>query len=403
MNAVIGVSHTKKGQNRWRFLEALKQHRVVSRPQLAQLTQMSRTATSAVMDEFLERGLVREKGTGSSSGGRPPMLLEYNPDAAVAFGAVLNGQLWRVVATDLDANVLCRTEERSLGPSANDAVAALRRAVDALQPQVKGKFVLPAVGIGTPGLVDMRTGVIRTAVDIGWRMVPMAELVEQELGVQALVTNRSRAGVLAELWKGEGQGLSDLIYVYIGTGIAAGIVHQRKLYVGATSGAGELGHITVIPDGPLCRCGNRGCLQAVAAGPAMAQRAAEHLRRGRGGRLRAAIGDAPETLTAEMVCDAARLGDRLACEVVEETSEYIGIALAVLINLYDPELVVLGGPVGSDAALLDPVRKAVAARAVRFTSVADKVTRSSLGGDAGAIGAATLVLQRAVSFIFNAH
>jgi glucokinase len=281
------------------------------------------------------------------------------------------------------------------------AVAALQRGVAEITREIDPTRLLPAIGLGTPGLVDMQAGLVKTAVDVGWFDVPIGAMAEASLGMPVYVANRSKVGALAELWAGRDQNLQSLIYISIGTGIAAGMVMQGQLYTGANSSAGELGHVTILPDGPLCGCGNRGCLQALASGPAIANRAREQLRHSSRSLLIDLVEGHPERIIPETVFVAAEAGDALACEVVDTTAVYLGIAIANLINLFNPERIVLGGPVGQRGQiLLEPTRAEAQRRAMAYPLAAAQIVTSTLGPDAGAIGAAVLVLQRASELFF---
>jgi glucokinase len=261
--------------------------------------------------------------------------------------------------------------------------------------------LLPAIGLGTPGLVDMKAGLVKTAVDVNWFDVPIGAMAEQALGRAVYVANRSKVGALAELWSGRDQNIRNLLYISIGTGIAAGVVIQGQLYTGANSSAGELGHVTILPDGPLCGCGNRGCLQALASGPAIANRAREQLRHMPGQQLLDLVEGHPERIQPETVFAAAEAGDALARKVVHDTAIYLGIAVGNLINLFDPELIVLGGPVGQRGQiLLETVRAEAQRRAMAYPLSVARIVTSTVGPDAGAIGAAVLVLQRASELFF---
>lgn len=399
MRSLIGQPELLKSINRGRALEILMRARVLSRPQLAKRTGLSRATIAGLVDELLAIGLVRERGLAGSGGGRPPLLLEFNPHAALALGARLRDRSWGIVLTDLDAAVLrrCDAPLTDLSPAA--AIAALQQGVAQITAEIDRSRLLPAIGLGTPGLVDMAAGVVKTAVDVGWFDVPIAGLASAALELTAYVANRSKVGALAELWRSPT--VQNLIYIAIGTGVSAGVIVNGQLYTGANSSAGELGHVTVVPDGPLCACGNRGCLQALVSGPAIANRAREYLRQAPADRLLALVEGQPERITAETVLAAAAQDDPLAVQVVGETAGYLGVAVANLVNLFNPELVVLGGPVGqAGPVLLEPVRREVQRRAMAYPLSAARIVASTLGSDAGAIGAAVLVLQHASELFF---
>jgi glucokinase-like ROK family protein len=404
VKSLIGQPELMKEINRARALDFLREERVISRPHLATRTGLSRATIALLIDDLLSSGLVYERGLGDSRGGRPPVMLEFNPNAAQAIGARLRDYRWDIVLTDLDARVIRHLDVPVTDLSPEAAVAALHSGVNQIAADVDRSRLLPAIGIGTPGLVDMATGIVKTAVDVGWYDVPIREMIETSLEMRAFVANRSRVGALAELWHGRERNLESLIYISIGTGIAAGIVLNGELLMGANSSAGELGHVTVLPDGPLCRCGNRGCLQALASGVAIANRAREHLRSTLDSLLSHMTAGHPERIVAEMVFAAAEQEDALALQVVAETSVYLGIAIANLINLFNPELIVLGGPVGQvGQVLLEPVHVEVRRHAMAYPLAAAEIVTSRLGADAGAIGAAVLVLQHASELFFAAN
>ena len=387
--------------NRRVAFDLLKQYHTISRPELAAKTGLSRATISILVEELLVRGLVEESGFGDSRGGRPPVILRFNPDAACAIGACMHEYDWNFVAVNLDARVLRQHKEHIPLETPEAAVAALARGFEAVTEGISTR-ILPAIGLGTPGLVDIRDGRIKLAADLGWVDVPFRRMVEERLQVDTYVANRSKVGALAEYWYGSRKGVKDLIYVSIGTGVAAGIIHQGSLFVGANSSAGELGHLTVLPDGPLCPCGNRGCLQQLVSEDAIANQARQRLRRCSGSLLHKMAGNHPELITAADVFAAADRGDAAALATIDEIASYIGIAVAGLINLFNPEVIFLGGPVGEASAVLEEkVRENVRHRAMAFPMSAVQIQRSSLGTDAGAIGAAVLVLQEANDLFFR--
>lgn len=245
---------------------------------------------------------------------------------------------------------------------------ALRQGIDAV-----------AAGIVTPGIVDGSAGVVRYAANLGWRSVPLRELAEQDLGMPVAVDHDVRAAAVAESRLGVAQSTSEFILVSIGTGVGAALVHGDSPITGAEYAAGELGHITIDPDGPRCTCGKRGCLETYASGGGMALRYAEA-----GGTV---------GLTAEQI-NAARHADPLAARVWQQAIEALASGVAGATLLFDPELVVIGG--GLSAAgdgLLGPLREELRSRWLRGWAVSLRVERSTLGATAARTGAALLALD----------
>jgi glucokinase-like ROK family protein len=398
----IGQPELLKQINQERVLEIIAGRRVISRAELAKITGLSRATISLLADRLLEKRIVREEGYGTSSGGRPPVLLRFQPDAALAIGAQMHDYDWTIFVTNLDAEPVKKLELHIPDSSPETAVAVLREGVAKLRSELEESLLLPAIGIGTPGLVDIRSGVIKSAVDIGWFEVPMRDMVEREVGLEALVANRSKVGALTELWYGGEPAPQEIIYISIGTGVAAGIIHQGELYIGANSSAGEIGHMTVLPDGPQCPCGNRGCLQQLISEQALANRARALMRETEQSSLHGLAGDHPERLSAEQIIREAENGDLLARRVIDEASEHLALAVGNLVNLFNPQQIVLGGPVGTESSLLlELLREKVKKRAMAYPLSGLTVRRCSFGIDTGAIGATVLVLQQASEMLFR--
>jgi glucokinase len=258
-----------------------------------------------------------------------------------------------------------------------------------------GRVGLPAaavhrIGIGCAGPVSRQAGLILNPPNLpGWIRVPLVEYFEKHLGRPAIVENDANAAALGEFRYGAGKGAQSLVYLTVSTGIGGGIILDGKLWHGLKDGAGEVGHMTVNPDGPICGCGNTGCLEALASGPSIARRAREALAAGRASRL----GELPD-LTAADVVRLAGEGDPLAVEVWEDTVRYLGLGVAAIVTILAPERVVLGGGVTEAGDLLfDPLRREVRQR-VRLVAVESvPILPAALGRDVGILGAAAVALQ----------
>ncbi len=330
------------------------------------------------------------------------MLLEFNPDAAYALGASMRDHSWTLVRTDLAARIVDRetVTMRDLSPSA--AVDAVTAGVEELRRRAGSATLLPALGLGPPGLVDVRSGLIVSAADVGWANVPFGALVESRTGLPTAVANRSKVSALAEYWHTDSRRAGDLIYVSVGTGVAAGVIHRGELFMGTNSSAGELGHVTVLPDGPPCACGNRGCLQQLVSESALAQRARIALRSAEKGLLLKTAGHLPEHLAAEDVLEAGEAGDETAVAVIRETAEYLAIGVATLVNLFNPRSVCLGGPMIEQSRLLyEETVGGVQRRAMSYPLSVLDIRRSALGMEAGAVGASVLILKNADKLLFS--
>jgi predicted NBD/HSP70 family sugar kinase len=257
--------------------------------------------------------------------------------------------------------------------------------------------LLPAFGIGVPGLVDCDRGLIIKADDLGWKNVLVSEHVEKALGSKALLINRNRGAGLAEARFGEGRGKHQVVYIGIGTGISAAFIMDGELIHGSSFSAGEIGHITMNKAGPLCACGKRGCLHVYSSGTAMAKMAAASIAEGKDWGL-GKKWKAGELADGEAVCLAAKEGDTLALECLREASKYLGLAIANIITIYNPDMVIIGGPIGSlDSPLIGYLRNEAELWAMPHAFGAVKIERSALGESVGALGGACLVLDRKLS------
>ena len=248
---------------------------------------------------------------------------------------------------------------------------------------------IQAVGVGTPGVIQMDTGVVVKSPNFpDWNNLPLKEELERALRLPIFIENDANAAALGEQWRGAANGISSMIFITLGTGVGGGIVLNNKIWHGADGMAGEIGHITLIPDGELCSCGNSGCLEMYASARGIVQSYQEN-----------ASGSVPaeilQTMTSEKIYQTAQAGDSTARRVMKEMGHMLGIALAGLINTFNPEMIVLGGRVKDAWPLfIDATREEVMRRAFLVPAQRTQIVPSLLGDDAGMIGAAAAALQR---------
>ncbi len=265
---------------------------------------------------------------------------------------------------------------------------------DQLRPSLQEKNSLRGVGVSFGGPVDVEQGLVLLSHHVtGWENLPLVARLQQEIGLPVYMENDANAICLGEYRYGAGKGVQDLVYLTVSTGIGGGVVLGGQLWRGSHGMAGEIGHMVVRPNGAPCTCGNRGCLEALAAGPAIARRAHEALAQAaKPSPLLQLAGGDPAAITAEMVFRAARGGDPLAAQVVEQVAEDLGLAIAMLCSVVDPARVILGGGVAkAGEQLLQPVRRAFARYA--FPMLADRVSivQAAALDEGGLLGAAALV------------
>lgn len=252
-----------------------------------------------------------------------------------------------------------------------------------------------AIGIGAPGPLDPETGVIFFAPNLGWRDVPLGPEVGKYFGVPTFVDNDANLAGYGECLYGAGRDARSMVYLTVSTGIGGGIILDGKVYRGASAAAGELGHMTIDLDGPVCGCGNRGCMEAMASGTAIARMGRELVDSGRGRGILEKAGGRPEEITAVTVAEADREGDAEAAEILERAAAALGAGVAGILNAFNPEVVVLGGGVIGIEGFFDRMLREVDLRALQRPRQAARIATAALGGDAGLMGAVALAIEKA--------
>lgn len=245
------------------------------------------------------------------------------------------------------------------------------------------------IGLGSPGPLDRETGTVLETPNLGWRNFPLRDLVSNATGLDAVLDNDANAAALGEWWMGAARQVDTVVGLTLGTGIGGGIVLDGRVYHGASDVAGEIGHMTIDSTGRKCNCGNYGCLEAYASGPAIASRAVEGLEAGAASLLPELVDGDLARVTAETVYEAIVSGDQYSTEVMHETAKFLGTGIANLINVLNPEMIVIsGGVTRAGDHLFKPLRAEVRRRAFRDASESCRIVSSELGDMAGVIGAA---------------
>jgi glucokinase len=254
---------------------------------------------------------------------------------------------------------------------------------------------LAGVGVGFAGHTDAMRGIVLTSSNLpAWDRVPLREVLSERFGVPVWLDNDCNAAALAEHRYGAGRGTRHMVYVVFSTGTGAGIIVDGELYRGHIGAAGELGHTVIDVDGRMCSCGKRGCLMGWACGMALTELASERLRRGESTLIRDMAGGDPGSINGEMVAEAARRGDHVALELVQLTGRYLGVGLSTIVQVLNPELIVIGGGLTHmGAMLMDPCLQSLRENVHPVLADSTRVLMSDLGEDAGVVGAAALVLS----------
>ncbi len=313
---------------------------------------------------------------------------------AYIVGADLGGTQIRACLADAGGNILREARQPTLAQEGVQPVLGrIKHTLHQVMDSVAREGVL-GIGMGSPGPLDPVAGIVVEAANLpGWKNVPLRDILMGEFHLPVWVNNDANVAALAEHRFGAGRGYSDLVYLTISTGIGGGFICGGKLLLGVHGFAGEPGHITIEPNGPRCNCGNIGCLEVLAAGPAIARRAAELVRAGQPSSL-APLLQTKDELTAEMVGKAAQQGDAVALQAVQRAACYLGIGVLNLIHLFDPAVVILGGGVSKLGDLLfQPVQELVHQRGITSQQRETPIVPAALGDHVGLLGGVALVLM----------
>lgn len=253
-----------------------------------------------------------------------------------------------------------------------------------------GLSQLHSISIAAAGAIDFDQGLVTSSPNLpGWHNVLLRDMVNRKYKVRTFLINDASAGALGEHHFGAGRGVNNLVYLTVGTGIGGGIIINGRLYSGPSGSAGEIGHMTIDVNGPRCSCGNIGCLEMLASGTAIAREAIRRISQGEESSLSQMVGGKIENITAEKVGVAARGGDGLALEVISKAATYLGVGMVNLVNIFNPEMIIVGGGVAQMGdLLLEPARRVVKERAFQLAAQAVRIVPAQLGDNAGVLGAA---------------
>ncbi len=388
--------HLMRDINRALILNHLRQDAPQSRAELAERTGLTRSTVSSLVDELIAANLVHETGVAPSRGGRRGTLLALNPAGGCAIGVAITSDQIVVLLTDFVAHPRWQRQMALLDADASQVIGQVEALIDEALAYNASHEAAPLLGIGlaTPGLVRVRDGTLRTATNLRWRDIPFQARWEARFGVPVRVGNEASIAALGEHYFGAGAGLSDFLYLELSArAIGAGIFVEGRLYQGVDGYAGEVGHMVVDPAGPMCSCGRRGCWEAVLRQVCDLTPLREALTAG----AASSLGD-PERLTRADVLAAAEAGDALACGYVERLLNVLVIGIASLVNVFNPQRVVLGGSLGLLLSpFLPPLQNALAAQITLPPESAPDVVLAQIASNPSALGAVALVLDEIMS------
>lgn len=384
-NAQRGSRSLMRELNVSLLIELVRSARSISRAELARQSQLSAPTVGTIVDQLIERGILVEVALAPSNGGRPPVLLSIDATAGYVIGIKLRGDGLTTVICDLEAEIVATREfPVSLVGDPDGAIQAIVSEVrevlrDAKVPRSK----VLGLGIGMSGVIDSNAGVCVSSHLLQWHNVEIESKLRRLLRLPVWIDNDVNTLAVAEKWSGDARGARHFVTLSIGRGIGLGIVIDRSLYRGAYGSSGEFGHIIVEPNGPICECGRSGCLEAVVGEDSM--------RREIGDRL-------GHEVSRDQMISLVNAGDQVTREIVEAAGHKLGISVANVMTLLNPELLIICGE-GTELGptFLDPIVRSVREQTFASLGLKIEVKIQRWGDEAWAVGAATLVLRESFS------
>lgn len=387
-----------KVHNRRLVLKAIYTGQANSRAAIAQATALARPTVSQIVNELLEEGVVQEQGPGESRGGKPPTLLGFTDDAYQVIGLHVGGRETFGAVTDLRGRIRARAARPTDHTDDESAVLGLCLVLDELRSRATQPLL--GIGVSAPGVVDHHNGLVRYSTHLNWQDMPLRERLAARCddNVPIFIDNDTNLAALGEQVFGVGGGVDNMVIVIAGTrGIGAGLILNGEIYRGVGGGAGEIGHAPVADTGVPCMCGRQGCLEAVASGWALLQRARELAGAHPGSILNAHV---PHDPTFEDLRQAIKHGDSAAVKLAEEAGRYLGLAVATLISTLNPQRVVVGGSISDlGRPLFDSLQCTVRAQTLTLLVKETEILPASLGADVSILGAVAQVLKSKLGIV----
>jgi len=382
--------------NRSVILAVFRTHKTLSRARLASETGLNPSTVSSIVGELINENLIRETNLVQSSTGRPGMLLELNPEGGCAIGVEINVDYIEMIVSDFAANILWREKQASAPENGQQETMkqVVRLAKKASAFVAARNCRLLGVGVGVPGLVEVTSGLLRIAPNLHWVDVPVQVALKQEFDCPIYVENEANVAALGEYYFGAAQNVKDFIYLSAGVGLGSGIIMGGKLFQGMFGYAGEAGHMTLDVKGEICGCGKRGCWETFVGPRAVVQRVQRSLASGTKSIVTDIAGGDISKIAIGDVLQAAQKGDQLAIDAFQQVAFYLGIGIANLVNLFDVEVVVLGGALNTASPLiLKEVERVAFENILAPGRERFRIIPSAHGTDACIMGAIALVLD----------
>ena len=389
-----------RSYNKSEVMEIMRKNKSVYRAELARMTGLSMPTIMKITEEFIRNGLITDVGKGVSSGGKPPIIFELIPEARLFVGMDISGAMYKCILMDLRGGVVFR--RACLKSELEKKADIIDLIIDFIETTITESGIdrkkLSGIGIGVPGLVEIQEGRVITSIDYNCKNVDVRTPLQKHFQMPVYVENSSKVMAIGEKWFGNGDDSDNFALVTVGRGIGAALIMNGEIYKGFYNMSGEVGHMVIDPNGPLCKCGKRGCLETLASGNAIANQARQLVEEKQNSIMLELVNGDKEKIDYDVVFRAAGKGDYLAQRIVDNAIDSLAIGLGNLICLIDCQLIVLTGcVVKGNEYLLNRVKTQInETRSLYYGQMPVEVNLSAMGEEAAVIGAATLPLRNLV-------
>ncbi len=373
----------------------------ITQREISRTAGLSFATVTSVVSGLEKKGIIRRSDESSTNGGRPAALYKCNSTYRYVMGIEARKDELLFIVSDLGGDVLSQKRtafDKKIGKDGflTLLVQGAKEQIDLFKGK-EAKFL--GIGVGAAGLVNPNDGSVAILTHLSnWGSVPVKQILEEEVGLKVFVHNLAAAAVLGESWYGLGRGRQNFLYLSVTDGVGGGIVINGRLYTGASGTAGEFGHITVDDHGPVCTCGNIGCLETFISIPAIIESARKSLVDGVSSAIQEIAGGPLSTITFTTLIEAAKREDKLAYKLFTDVGRYLGEGVVSLVNLLNPELIIIGGDlVRAGSLILDPVKDVLKRQALEVARKSVEIDFSELGGSASALGSLVPLIEEFVA------
>ena len=385
--------------NRSIILKTIRHYGPISRSEIAKRNKISPTTVTAAVRKLLQQGLVFEDGVGASSGGRKPILIRFSPESRFVFGVAITNSSIKIAEMNLEAKVRRQKVFPVYNLTGKLVIDYLLKSIDQFLEEYSDLTKCIGISIIFPGIINVDKGIIYENIKLKLKNIPLKEMVEKQFKLKTWLENDANAIALAEKRFGKHRKYKNLVYITIGDGVGAGIIVNGSIFRGCSGGTGEFGHTSIDRNGIYCDCGNRGCLENYVNWPAIYSKVLSSVAQGKHTMMSELVKGDISQITPTIFRDALKKNDQLAKEIMKDTAAYLATGMVNLVNLLNPDIIILGGKVAYDNHfLLSQVKKLVFKQALAILTNKLKICSTSLREDFRMIAAATIPLQEIFHF-----